>query len=155
MKLRTSTALALLSAFSTFVSAVPLETRQCECTTAITDELVFDVSMATFQQRRAAKDPSCCDWSSNGCSWSPDNPLGFDFEPACDRHDFGYRNFKNQNRFSEDNRLRIDNQFKSDLYNQCANENLEGTCRGLADVYYNAVRRCGDGNCLDKRLEVS
>ncbi|WP_394616339.1 phospholipase A2 [Lentzea sp. JNUCC 0626] len=30
------------------------------------------------------------------------------FKPACDRHDFGYRNYKRQNRWNESNPLRID-----------------------------------------------
>ncbi len=34
------------------------------------------------------------DWSTDYCSASPDNPLGFDFTLACWHHDFGYRNYK-------------------------------------------------------------
>ena len=34
------------------------------------------------------------DWSTDYCSSSPDNPLGFDFRLPCWRHDFGYRNYK-------------------------------------------------------------
>ncbi len=29
------------------------------------------------------------DWSTDYCSSSPDNPLGFDFTLSCYRHDFG------------------------------------------------------------------
>ncbi len=36
------------------------------------------------------------DWSTDYCSWSPDNPFGFPFELSCARHDFGYRNYKAQ-----------------------------------------------------------
>src|SRR5262249_32059658 len=34
------------------------------------------------------------DWSTDYCSDSPDQPLGFDFRLPCARHDFGYRNYK-------------------------------------------------------------
>ena len=34
------------------------------------------------------------DWSTDYCSASPDQPLGFDFRLSCWRHDFGYRNYK-------------------------------------------------------------
>src|SRR5437879_1240621 len=34
------------------------------------------------------------DWSTDFCSASPDEPLGFDFRLPCARHDFGYRNYK-------------------------------------------------------------
>lgn len=47
---------------------------------AETDLLVFSYSMSTFQSRRAARNPASLDWSSDNCSWSPDNPLGFPFE---------------------------------------------------------------------------
>src|SRR5262245_54232456 len=34
------------------------------------------------------------DWSTDYCSTSPDQPLGFDFRIPCWHHDFGYRNYK-------------------------------------------------------------
>jgi Prokaryotic phospholipase A2 len=33
---------------------------------------------------------------------------------ACQRHDFGYRNFKAQNRFTAANKLRIDDKFRGE-----------------------------------------
>jgi hypothetical protein len=60
---------------------------------------------------------------------------------ACYRHDFGYRNYKRQGRFTEPNRLTIDNRFKSDLYTIC---NGNWACNRTADVYYSAVRQFGD-----------
>lgn len=157
MKFQASSVLVLLGTLSAFVSAAPkhflqAEQANCECSTAVTDELIFEVSMSVFQERRAAKDPECCDWSADGCSWSPDNPFNFNFLPGCERHDFGYRNYKAQDRFTEDARRKIDDNFKSDLYNQCTGDK-EDECKSLADIYYAAVRRCGDGNCFDKRLE--
>lgn len=80
------------------------------------------------------------DWSTDYCSSSPDNPLGFDFTLSCYRHDFGYRNYKRQSRFNETTRLRIDNNFKSDMYKQCG---TNWACKRTADLYYAAVREFG------------
>nr|OQO29325.1 hypothetical protein B0A51_02901 [Rachicladosporium sp. CCFEE 5018]OQO29875.1 hypothetical protein B0A51_02327 [Rachicladosporium sp. CCFEE 5018] len=62
------------------------------CTTAKFNELMFTDSLKTFQSARAAKNPSECDWSSDECSNSPDNPDGFLSKPSCERDDFGYQN---------------------------------------------------------------
>lgn len=43
----------------------------------------------------------------------------------------------------QDNKRRIDDNFKSDLYNQCAKQHFTDICEGLADVYYTAVRVFG------------
>src|SRR3954471_21811174 len=40
------------------------------------------------------------DWSTDYCSDSPDQPLGFDFRIPCAHHDFGYRNYRLVNLFS-------------------------------------------------------
>jgi len=82
---------------------------------AITDTLLFSDLMAEFQAARAAQDPPELDWSSDGCSYSPDDPFGFDFLQSCQRHDFGYRNYKAQGRFDDAGKSRIDNNFKSDF----------------------------------------
>lgn len=70
-------------------------------------------------------------------------------ENSCYRHDFGYRNFKAQSRFSDANKLKIDNNFKTDLYNQCSSESFASVCRRLADVYYTAVRAFGKKAALE------
>ncbi|KFH42560.1 hypothetical protein ACRE_067260 [Hapsidospora chrysogenum ATCC 11550] len=124
------------------VMAMPnLQPRQSPV--AVTDELSFQLSLPQFTARRNARDPPTLDWSTDGCTSSPDNPLGFDFVPACHRHDFGYHNFRDQGRFTESNKLRIDNQFKKDLYFQCQSESPRFICNGLAEVYYAAVRAFG------------
>lgn len=96
--------------------------------------------------------------------------VGFPFDPACKRHDFGYRNFKAQVRFTESNKLRIDDNLRkefvplsrssavplpppqntdktatyiSSLYHQCSTEYAKSACEALADVYYYAVRMFG------------
>ncbi|RYN29389.1 hypothetical protein AA0115_g5178 [Alternaria tenuissima] len=108
----------------------------------VTDSYMFDISIDEFITNRNTKNPPELDWSSNGCTASPDNPFGFDFINSCYRHDFGYRNFKAQNRF-EANKARIDDKFKTDMFNQCANESAKGPCEATATLYYEAVKAFG------------
>jgi hypothetical protein len=99
--------------------------------------------MSQFISARNARDPASLDWSSDGCSMSPDNP-GFNFLPSCYRHDFGYRNYKVQNRFTDAAKDRIDEKFRSDMYAECATEgDAEDACRAVANVYYWAVQTFG------------
>jgi hypothetical protein len=107
----------------------------------ITDQYLFSTSLSSFQNLRVQKPyDGQLDWSSDGCSNSPDNPFGFNLVKACYRHDFGYRNYKRQGRFTEANRLRIDNNFKDDMYEVC---NGNWACDRFADSYYWAVRQFG------------
>ncbi|XVV02102.1 phospholipase [Actinosynnema sp. CA-248983] len=108
---------------------------------AVTDDYLFTRTLSQFSSIRSQTPyADQLDWSSDGCSWSPDNPFGFKFLPACHRHDFGYRNYKRQARFNETTRLRIDDKFKADLYHQCAGN---WACNRTADLYYQAVREFG------------
>lgn len=107
---------AVLFALAPAVLALPsspLAKRQGSIT-AITDQLLFDISLPDFITHRNAKNPPNLDWSSDGCTDSPDNPFGFPFVPACYRHDFGYQNYRSQNRFTESGKLNIDNNFKDE-----------------------------------------
>lgn len=107
----------------------------------VTDTYLHSYSLNRFQNVRSQRPYAAqLDWSSDGCSSSPDNPFGFNFVKACYRHDFGYRNYKRQSRFNESTRLTIDNRFKSDLYTIC---NGNWACNRTADVYYAAVRQFG------------
>ena len=120
------------------------------CTPAATDQLIFDTPIAQFDRQWDAKRPGCFDWSSDDCSKSPDNPLGFDFNYPCRRHDFGYRNSKEQGRCTEAFRKRVDDNFQKDLYDYCAQfsgwASWKGVeCRRLADAYHDVVR--GLGSC--------
>jgi hypothetical protein len=81
---------------------------------------------------------------------------------SCYRHDFGYRNFKKQSRFTEANKARIDTNFKTDMFNQCQNEKFKDACKATATVYYEAVKAFGKKKAAeilearmaeDKRLE--
>ncbi|MFI6134058.1 phospholipase [Micromonospora sp. NPDC051141] len=80
------------------------------------------------------------DWSTDYCSSSPDNPLGFTFNLSCYRHDFGYRNHKAMGIFSA-NKSRLDSAFYEDLKRVCATYNsvVRPACYSLAWTYYQAV----------------
>jgi hypothetical protein len=85
------------------------------------------------------------DWSTDYCSASPDNPLGFDFRLSCYRHDFGYRNYKQVGQFGA-NKARLDDAFHADLSRKCATYSsyVRPACYSLAWVYYQAVKQFGD-----------
>ncbi|MGC4891915.1 phospholipase [Micromonospora sp. NBC_01392] len=80
------------------------------------------------------------DWSTDYCSSSPDNPLGFRFNLSCYRHDFGYRNHKAMGIFPA-NKSRLDSAFYADLKRVCATYNsvVRPACYSLAWTYYQAV----------------
>ena len=96
------------------------------------------------RQNQAAWAAYGFDWSTDYCSSSPDNPLGFDFRLSCYRHDFGYRNYKAAGQFSA-NKSRLDNAFYEDLKRKCATYNslVRPACTSLAWTYYQAVRNFG------------
>jgi hypothetical protein len=85
------------------------------------------------------------DWSTDYCSTSPDQPLGFDFRLSCQRHDFGYRNYKAVGAFPA-NKSRIDDSFYYDLKAKCATYNafVRPACKSLAWTYYQAVVAFGN-----------
>ncbi|MGC5009184.1 phospholipase [Streptosporangium sp. DT93] len=94
------------------------------------------------------------DWSTDLCSTSPDQPLGFDFRMPCRRHDFGYRNYKAVSRFPA-NKARIDNAFYFDMKQVCAGYSgvPKTTCDGLAWTYYQAVKEFGTLNVTKAQIE--
>jgi len=84
------------------------------------------------------------DWSTDYCSSSPDQPLGFDFRLPCWHHDFGYRNYKSVGQFPA-NKSRIDSYFYYDMKTKCATYNVfvRPACYSLAWTYYEAVVNFG------------
>jgi hypothetical protein len=84
------------------------------------------------------------DWTTDYCTDSPDQPLGFDFRMPCVRHDFGYGNYKAVGLFPS-NKDRIDNAFYFDLKNKCATYSwiVRPVCYSLAWTYYEAVHLFG------------
>lgn len=133
-----------------------------------TDHWLFHVSLPSFQAERnrvcagdlprcdsrASKDGRAVNWSSDQCS-APfpvkkysQNPFNWQFHLACDRHDFGYRNYIGQgrctNRPNGGTRKKIDNQFLSDLHLYiCAKVKNKKGCNALAQFYYRVVRTGG------------
>ncbi|KUI67621.1 hypothetical protein VM1G_02835 [Cytospora mali] len=80
----------------------------------VTDELLLKTTLDEFDARREKRDPAYLIWDSDGCTNAPDNPGGFNFLPACQRHDFGYRNYRAQNRLTKAARKKIDKQLKAE-----------------------------------------
>ncbi|KAH7082418.1 prokaryotic phospholipase A2-domain-containing protein [Paraphoma chrysanthemicola] len=148
--MKSSALITILSLASLAISApTALDTRQSSLQTT-TDNYLFSISISQFITNRNGKiGPAELDWSSDGCSSSPDNPFGFDFINSCYRHDFGYRNYKKQARFTDAAKARIDNNFKQDMLNQCKNENFEDACEATATVYYEAVKAFGKKRAVE------
>ncbi|WP_327414083.1 phospholipase [Streptomyces sp. NBC_01233] len=84
------------------------------------------------------------DWSTDHCTSSPDNPFGFPFATACDRHDFGYRNHRAAGLFPAA-KARLDEAFLADMKRVCAQYpgSRKSSCEGTAWTYYQAVRLLG------------
>ena len=100
------------------------------------------------------------DWSTDYCSASPDQPLGYDFRLPCWRHDFGYRNYKALGRFPA-NKSRVDDAFYADMTRKCATYGLllAPPCLSVAWTYYQAVRAFGStaavsGKDLDRAARM-
>lgn len=73
-----SQATLLLPATAVAAQGLSVAARATDLET-ITDEYLFDISLDQFITYRNAEDPDTLDWTSDGCTDSPDNPLGFDF----------------------------------------------------------------------------
>lgn len=120
---------------------------------SVTDGYVFSTSLPDFTAIRATTPyADQLDWTSDACSYSPDAPFGYAFTPACERHDFGYRNTKAQGRFTADQRLAIDRNFRTDLYEVCG---ASSGCRATADTYYHAVRAFGGAGTTASAVDAS
>jgi hypothetical protein len=91
------------------------------------------------------------DWSTDYCSSSPDEPLGFDFRLSCWHHDFGYRNYKAVALFPA-NKDRVDNMFYADLKRKCATYSsvVRPACYSLAWTYYQAVHLFGSASAVSQ-----
>ncbi|VUC20460.1 unnamed protein product [Clonostachys rosea] len=145
--------LSVISVVAAAALAPVIEARQSIET--ITDEILFSITLPAFTARRNALDPNTVDWTSDGCTSSPDNPLGFPFTPACNRHDFGYNNYRAQSRLTVSTKKKIDDNFKTDLYYQCSSVSLRWLCEALADVYYAFVRVfAGGGDVAPGKRDV-
>ncbi|MBZ9714245.1 phospholipase A2 [Deinococcus multiflagellatus] len=89
------------------------------------------------------------DWSRDGCSAPDGLGLGYreDFRPACNVHDFAYRNLKVYER-TEANRKTSDEAFHTNMKSICAAKSwyARPACYSAAYAYYQAVRLGGSGS---------
>ena len=87
------------------------------------------------------------DWNRNGCSAPNGLGLGYteDFRPACNVHDFGYRNLPLWER-TDANRKATDENFHSNMDSLCAAKKWykRPACYSASFAYYEAVRVGGD-----------
>ncbi|RVD80461.1 uncharacterized protein DFL_008358 [Arthrobotrys flagrans] len=136
-----------------------------------TNNAIFSIDLDDFienYRNKGLNSPPLI-YDSDGCSVPPevakifkidkDFPYGYEFLNSCYRHDFGYRNYKNQNRFTAPNREFLDDRFQVDLLAQCRSQFPKADifhpdqlfnrkwCDTVAKVYYKFVRLCGAGNC--------
>ncbi len=79
----------------------------------------FDLDITTFARQRYSlrRQYPTLDWTTDGCSAPIVGSEGrsFNFRTACDRHDFGYRNFKALGLFDTSTRTLIDDQLHRDM----------------------------------------
>jgi hypothetical protein len=141
-------AILILLSFTTSAVALPftlssliLHIRQTPTLVSETDILLFTDTLPEFETARNTNNPSGLDYSSD--------PLGFNYLPACHRHDFGYQNYRIQGRFTKCAKALIDENFKKDLDYQCSFEEFESACRDLAEVYYEAMKEFGGEDATD------
>ena len=70
----------------------------------------------------------------NGCTGVPNQPFGFNFKPACDRHDV---NYSTETQMSK---VQADQTFRNDMLNICKTKYDNSLlCRATAEVYYVGV----------------
>ncbi|MFI6346677.1 phospholipase [Streptomyces sp. NPDC050560] len=133
---------ALLPA-ATASAAVPADKAEVLSSFTQTSESSYNAFMAARNNQAAWADYAF-DWSTDYCSSSPDNPLGFPFKDACSRHDFGYRNYKDLGTFPA-NKDRLDDMLYADLKRVCTGYSgaTKATCDSTAWIYYQAVHNFG------------
>lgn len=89
------------------------------------------------------------DWSRDGCSAPDGLGLGYreDFRPACNVHDFGYRNLRVFERLGA-NRKTTDEVFHGNMDVICAAKSWykRPACYSAAYAYYQGVRVGGDSS---------
>ncbi|RDA94073.1 hypothetical protein CP533_5291 [Ophiocordyceps camponoti-saundersi (nom. inval.)] len=124
-----------------------------------TDIILYRYSLFNFIDLRqqmlkfgdASRQWLMLDFSSDGCTSAPDNPLGFNFTPACNRHDFGYQNHRLQARFTVTTKKRIDDNFLQDLRTTCRFQKAKLSCDRLADVYHLGVELYGGRDAAEDK----
>ncbi|WP_181787551.1 phospholipase [Streptomyces phytophilus] len=137
-----ATAAALLATIAP-AQAAPADKAQVLASFTQTSASSFN-TWAAAESNRGAWSAYAFNWSTDYCSSSPDNPFGFPFQKSCQRHDFGYRNYKEMGTFDA-NKSRLDSAFYEDLKRVCNGYSgaTKTSCNSTAWVYYQAVRAFG------------
>lgn len=113
------------------------------------DQLMFQYTLSQFMHvKNTAKSgiDTAFNWTDDGCS-GPPNPFSDNFRRSCERHDFAFRNYGNglQLKPSEEMRLRINNQFRDDMNQQCDNQGNPSGCGSAVTTYYHFVNDLNNG----------
>ena len=109
----------------------------------------FDLDITSFARQRFSlrRQYPTLDWTTDGCSAPIVGSEGrsFNFRTACDRHDFGYRNFKNLGIFDTSTRTLIDEQLHRDMNRSCDSQRrtFKVRCIAWSEVFYTMVRAAG------------
>ena len=109
----------------------------------------FDLDITTFARQRFSlrRQYPNLDWSHDGCSAPIVGSEGrsFNFRTACDRHDFGYRNFKSLGLFDTSTRTLIDEQLHRDMNRACDSQRrtFKVRCIAWSEIFYTMVRAAG------------
>jgi hypothetical protein len=109
----------------------------------------FDLSIAVFTRQRFSlrRQYPTLNWTSDGCSAPIIGSEGrsFNFRAACDRHDFGYRNFKALEIFDTSTRKLIDEQLHRDMNTYCNSQRrtFKVRCIAWSEIFYTMVRAAG------------
>ena len=109
----------------------------------------FDLDITTFARQRFSlrRQYPNLDWSHDGCSAPIVGSEGrsFNFRTACDRHDFGYRNFKALGLIDTSTRTLIDEQLHHDMNRACDSQRrtFKVRCIAWSEIFYTMVRAAG------------
>lgn len=77
----------------------------------------------------------------------PDKPLGFDFTDCCQKHDNCYGGFCGESKTRE----QCDQDFINCAIKQCNKGRGGQRCYGVADIYYDFIKRKGEDAFKDAR----
>jgi hypothetical protein len=109
----------------------------------------MNLPLETFQATKRVQPPPF-NWSSDGCSFGEiTGPFRESFNRACDRHDFGYRNYGGTGLAldrTETRRTRVDDRLRDDLNGVCRSQHAgltETPCLAAAQAIYATVRSQG------------
>jgi hypothetical protein len=110
-------------------------------------ETIMRLSLTQFLVLKSQA-PAPYDWADDGCSVPGWLPYTSAFNPACERHDFGYRNFGGDQAYnpSDSRRSFVDSRFLADMDSICVDRYpvwARPPCYASASAGYSIVRTLG------------